>query len=78
MSVRFPRFRHCSVTKAQSPAKCADGGDVTPFPALHTTANTDAEEHRAAARKLAEDAESWLADLDAVLGESPSRFDLAR
>jgi hypothetical protein len=45
--------------------------DVTPFPALHTTANNDAEEHRVAARKLAEDAESWLADLDALLTESP-------
>jgi hypothetical protein len=38
---------------------------------LHTTANNDAEEHRVAARKLAEDAESWLADLDALLTESP-------
>jgi hypothetical protein len=45
--------------------------DVTPFPALHTTANNDAEEHRTAARRLAEDVESWLADLDAVLAESP-------
>jgi hypothetical protein len=50
---------------------------VTPFPALHTSANSEAEEHRASARKLAEDAEAWLADLDAVLGES-SRFDHAR
>jgi hypothetical protein len=51
---------------------------VTPFPALHTSANHDAEEHRASARQLAEDAATWLADLDAVLGEAPSRFDLAR
>ena len=46
--------------------------NVTPFPALHTTANHDAEEHTAAARKLAEDAQAWLADLDAVLGDSPN------
>jgi len=45
--------------------------DVTPFPALHTTANSDAEEHMVAARKLAEDAESWLAELDAVLADGP-------
>ncbi len=43
---------------------------MTPFPALHTSANADADEHLAAARKLAEDAENWLADLDAVLNES--------
>jgi hypothetical protein len=43
---------------------------VTPFPALHTTANNDAEEHRAAARKLAEDTESWLAELDALLADA--------
>jgi hypothetical protein len=51
---------------------------VTPFPALHTSANHDAEEHCASARQLAEDAAVWLDDLDAVLGESPSRCDLAR
>jgi hypothetical protein len=51
---------------------------VTPFPALHTSANHDAEEHRASARKLADDADAWLADLDAVLGEVSNRFDLAR
>ena len=45
---------------------------MTPFPALHTSANEHADEHVTAARKLAEDAESWLAELDAVLGESPS------
>lgn len=45
---------------------------MTPFPALHTSANHDAEEHRVAARKLAEDVESWLADLDTVLKETPS------
>lgn len=42
---------------------------MTPFPALHTSANEYADEHVAAARKLAEDAESWLAELDALLGE---------
>ena len=46
--------------------------DVTPFPALHTTANSDAEEHRVAARKLAEDAESWLAELDSLLADGPA------
>jgi hypothetical protein len=45
--------------------------DVTPFPALHTTANSDAEVHTAAARKVAEDAESWLAELDALLADGP-------
>jgi hypothetical protein len=45
---------------------------VTPFPALHTSANHDAEEHTSAARKLAEDAESWLAALDAVLADAPT------
>ena len=45
---------------------------MTPFPALHTSANEHADEHVTAARKLAEDAEAWLAELDAVLGESPS------
>lgn len=43
---------------------------MTPFPALHVTANQEADEHMAAARKLAEDAASWLADLDAVLGDA--------
>lgn len=43
---------------------------MTPFPALHTTANTAADEHVAEARKFVEDAESWLAELDALLGES--------
>ena len=69
--MRNPPIRHRSVTKTQSATKSVDKEDVTPFPALHTTANNDAEEHRAAARKLAEDAESWLADLDALLTESP-------
>lgn len=43
---------------------------MTPFPALHTSANEHAEEHTAAARKLAEDAQSWLAELDAVLADA--------
>jgi hypothetical protein len=42
---------------------------VTPFPALHTAANRDADERVSAARKLADEAEAWLADLDAVLSE---------
>lgn len=48
-----------------------DRNRVTPFPALHTAANHNADEHVAAARQLADDAASWLADLDAVLNESP-------
>jgi hypothetical protein len=51
----------------------SDWQDVTPFPALHTSANEHADEHLAAARKLAEDAESWLAQLDAVLAEDKPR-----
>lgn len=51
---------------------------MTPFPALHTSANHDAEEHRTSARKLAEEAESWLADLDALLGEQPTLSATAR
>ena len=48
---------------------------MTPFPALHTSANETADEHVSAARKLAEDAESWLAELDALLAEEkPRRF----
>ncbi len=43
---------------------------VTPFPALHTSANSGADDHVHAARQLAEDAETWLADLDAVLAEA--------
>jgi hypothetical protein len=43
--------------------------NTTPFPALHTTANRDAQDHVAAARQLAEDAEAWLSDLDALLAE---------
>jgi hypothetical protein len=43
---------------------------VTPFPALHTSANEHADEHVSAARKLAEDAQSWLAELDAVLSDA--------
>ena len=42
---------------------------TTPFPALHTSANRSADETVAAARKLAEDAEAWLAELDAVLAD---------
>lgn len=42
---------------------------MTPFPALHTTANSAADEHVAEARKLAESAEVWIAELDALLGE---------
>ncbi len=45
---------------------------VTPFPALHTAANHDADEHVGAARKLADDAAAWLADLDALLAGPPS------
>ena len=44
--------------------------NVTPFPALHTSANTDADDHVAAARRLADDAEAWLAELDALLDDS--------
>jgi hypothetical protein len=47
----------------------SDRQNVTPFPALHTSANEHADQHVAAARKVAEDAESWLAQLDAVLAE---------
>jgi hypothetical protein len=43
---------------------------VSPFPALHTTANSAADEHVSAARKLAEEAESWLADLDTLLDDA--------
>lgn len=45
---------------------------MTPFPPLHTSANHDADEHVSAARKLAEEAESWLAELDALLEDRPS------
>lgn len=45
---------------------------MTPFPALHTTANSAADEHVAEARRLAEDAESWLAELDELLGDTPA------
>lgn len=48
------------------------GASMTPFPALHTTANSAADEHVAEARKLAEEAESWLAELDEILGEAPA------
>jgi hypothetical protein len=48
-----------------------DKDPVSPFPALHTSANAEADEHLAAARKLAEDAQNWLADLDSLLNESP-------
>lgn len=51
--------------------KAADGEVVTPFPALHTSANQDADEHVAAARKLAGDVETWLDELDAVLTDGP-------
>jgi hypothetical protein len=44
---------------------------MTPFPALHTTANSDADDHVAAARKLAEDADGWLAELDELLEQAP-------
>ena len=54
-----------------------DRDGVTPFPALHTSANADADEHLATARKLADDAQSWLADLDAVLSEAPLRSERA-
>lgn len=43
---------------------------VTPFPGLHTTANIDADDHVTAARQLAEDAQTWLAELDALLDEA--------
>ena len=43
---------------------------MSPFPALHTSANQDADEHVSAARKLAQEAESWLADLDALLNDA--------
>mgnify|MGYP001618435814 CR=1 FL=1 len=46
------------------------GYTMTPFPALHTTANTAADEHVHEARKLAEDAEAWLAELDEILGDA--------
>lgn len=45
---------------------------MSPFPALHTSANEHADEHVSAARKLAEDAESWLAELDVLLGDTPT------
>jgi hypothetical protein len=44
--------------------------NVTPFPALHTSANTEADDHVAAARQLADAAEAWLAELDAFLDDS--------
>ena len=44
--------------------------NVTPFPALHTSANTDADDHVTAARQLADDAEAWLAELDALLNDA--------
>jgi hypothetical protein len=43
---------------------------ATPFPALHTTANKDADERLTSARQRAEDAAAWLADLDALLDET--------
>lgn len=43
---------------------------VTPFPALHTSANSGADDHVHAARQLAEDADTWLAELDAVLNDA--------
>jgi hypothetical protein len=46
---------------------------VSPFPALHTSANAEADEHLAAARKLADDTQNWLAELDSLLNESPLR-----
>ena len=46
------------------------GSTMTPFPALHTTANSAADEHVAEARSLVENAESWLAELDEILGEA--------
>jgi hypothetical protein len=48
------------------------GNTMTPFPALHTTANSAADEHVHEARKLAEDAQAWLAELDELLGETPA------
>ena len=45
---------------------------MTPFPALHTTANSAADEHVSAARKLAEETETWLVELDELLGDAPS------
>lgn len=48
---------------------------MTPFPALHTSANQDADDHMAAARKLAHDADIWLAELDAVLGDAAVGYD---
>ena len=44
--------------------------NVVPFPGLHTSANTDADDHVQTARQLAEDAQTWLAELDAVLDEA--------
>ncbi len=46
---------------------------MSPFPALHTSANAEADEKLATARKLADDAQSWLAELDALLNEAPLR-----
>ena len=43
---------------------------TTPFPALHTAANQDAEERVSEARKLVDETEAWLADLDALLSEA--------
>jgi hypothetical protein len=43
---------------------------IAPFPGLHTAANRDADERVSAARRLADEAEAWLADLDAML-DSP-------
>jgi hypothetical protein len=43
---------------------------MSPFPALHTSANQEADDHVLAARKLADEAAAWLAELDEVLGDS--------
>ena len=59
-------------TSSQAPANTVDRENVTPFPGLHTSANEHADEHVAAARKLADDAEFWLAELDAVLSDGQS------
>lgn len=48
--------------------------DVTPFPALHTTANAAADSHVDAARRIAEESERWLAAVDAALENDDLRL----
>ena len=47
---------------------------VTPFPAMHTSANANADAHVDAARRLAEESEQWLAAVDAALENDDLRL----